>query len=326
MSSAQAAAQAARERGAASRRRLLDSSGKPDYKAIIQPTLQYELYNPSNKAIEFAYDNCTYRIPAAHENWVGIDPSDPALGKITYPEPGVMPVWSPIGKRYTAADIVKFACGLDGRTGRVLGIRGVRPLFGEEEEINQLVKQEAQEAYLERQMLIVNQGISAYEQGVAEDTAEGRPPRMMPTVIREFYEQRRAWQTLPSTRFACPVCRWQLESEDATWVHILAYHKDHPNEVAEATERMNEALLAAGERTITGQTGGADIAEPLPGRGHLPSAGEVEDALSAAERGETGSREPVTASRVDPSDPASILEQRVREGSLAQARGGRGRK
>lgn len=217
---------------AQSAKSFLDAGGNPNYSTLISPSVEYELYNPSPREIEFGVFGMVFRIPACNQYWRGLNP---ATGQtMVYEREGVLPIFSQHGRGFTAADIVRHVLGHDGRRGRVLGVRGVRMLFGDNEEVNQKVRAEAQGAWLNREMAVVEQVIARWEHDIAQADAQKVARPQMPLQVREAYESRRAWTESPTRQFSCSICNWPQESEEAVWIHVLSMHKDKADEVAQA--------------------------------------------------------------------------------------------
>lgn len=223
---------------------------KPNYSEIIRPTLQYELYNPADHTVEFAFNGDTYKIPAHNRHWSG---KDPYTGQqMVYPKPGVLPVWGPAaipGRKieFTARDIVAFACGPDGISGSVGGL-GIRPMFGDERD-EEVTFPEAQSAWAEQRQQQAQISIRQHEQKVADAKASGTPPPFPGRQVLEAYSLRNAYESQIGFKFLCTICNMGFRnSQTEVYVHTISFHKDRRDAVEEA-----ETKLSVVKNPLTGE-------------------------------------------------------------------------
>lgn len=285
---------------------------KPDYSAIIRPTIQYELYNPSRQGVQFMFDGRPYNVPAVNEKWTG---RDPASGQeITYPKLGVLPVWTPTSApgrgriEYNARDIVEFACGSDGVSGSV-GALGIRPLFGDERD--ELVEEEALSSHAERRLIEAQDTIRKHELMVAAAKAEGAPPPFPSRKVQEAYSTRQAIESNISFAAYCPVCNMGFKNPQAeaqTHLHIIAWHKERKDLVEKAQEATGMSAEGFGSlEPVSGPT--REIPRNL-------QAGAVEGTFDSAERGSIEAPPPIEGAT---SDPARAVEDNIRKSAQARA-------
>ncbi len=243
---------------------------RPRYEEIIRPTLQYELYNPSDRTIEFGFDGNTFKIPAHNKHWVGKNPNDPTGPALVYPKPGVLPIWTPAavpGKKleYGARDILAFACGPDGISGSV-GPLGVRPLFSDERD--ELVIEEGQTAWAERKVIEAQDTKRKHEVAVADAKAQGVPPPFPGKRVLEAYQMINAYETQIGFKYLCPVCNLGFRnSQTEVYVHVISYHKDRGDQVEEAQKKLShtpQGEVPIGETNLKGLEPEAPVQRPLP--------------------------------------------------------------
>lgn len=292
---------------------------KPDYSAIIRPTIQYELFNPRVQGVQFSFDGRPYNIPGVNERWKGRDPSTGE--EITYPKPGVLPVWTPTAApgrgriEYNARDIVEFACGPDGISGSV-GPLGIRPLFGDERD--ELVEEEALSAHAERKLIEAQDTIRKHESRVAAAKADGQPPPFPSHKVLEAYQTRQAIETNISFAAQCPVCNMGFRNpsaESQAQLHIIAWHK-------ERTDLVEKARAATGMMGNTEEQSIPKAADIGLQQREIPrglQGGAADKALDAAEAGSISAPAPLEGAT---SDPARQVEEQLRKGTATRAAAG----
>lgn len=236
-----------------------------DYKSIIKPTLQYELYNPSEKSQHFSKAGVEFYLPAKGKKWRGQDPSTGQT--ITYPKPGVMPVWGIPEQKITALQVVQFAVGEDGISG-VIGENGVRALFGEDKQ-DELVYEDAHKACLRKEVADANLTIHNHERAVAVARAANEQPPIPGRMVQDAYARLAKAGSEADEFFPvrCATCNLGLADEKAMWLHVLGTHRD----------RKAEAEKALG----LDETGGKMVTVPREPPTPVPTMSE-EDALETA--------------------------------------------
>ncbi len=226
-----------------------------NYQTILNPTIQYELYNPADEPMEFGYNGETYVLPGAEDFWVGRDAQTGQL--MEYTREGVLPVFGRPDQRIEALTIVKHATGDDGRSGHV-GVNGVRPLFGDERD--EEVIREAREAYVEKRRYDYEAMTRAWEAEVALALQQRREPGRPPRRVRDAYEWLRRNEQKGGVKISCPVCYAGFPNDVQVDAHMLADHKRHPktDEVRERLGLEEDVVDLSSAETVPADT------KPLP--------------------------------------------------------------
>jgi hypothetical protein len=253
-----------------------------DYREIINPTVQFELYNPSDDDVEFQYDGNPYVIPANHRKAEIIDPR---TGRVAlYPKPGVLPIIGipPRPGRWPveARKIVEFVCGHNGRGG-VLGKAGVRPLFQDGRDA--LVKEEARRGWAENALYNYQERTRAWETEVEQRKAQGLPVPRPGHDVMKAYRKLGEMQAITFEKFSCPVCNWGFLEEIDVNVHVVTHHPTHAYaetarlmldpqnpgrvglgsvEVTRAPEKPIPAGITSAGATIAAAGDGVEIPDP----------------------------------------------------------------
>lgn len=221
--------------------------GQPiNYKSIIKPVLQYELYNPSDKPQHFSKAGVDFYLPARDKRWRGKDPTSGQ--QFTYPKPGVLPIWGIPEQRITALQVVQFAVGEDGISG-VVGINGVRALFDEEEQ-NKPVYSEARRACLRKEVADANLTVQNHERAVAKAKAADEQPPVPGRIVQEAYNflARAGADADEFLPIRCSTCNWGFPDDTRMWEHVLSMHRERRAEAEKAL--MLEGKSAA---VVTGE-------------------------------------------------------------------------
>lgn len=225
---------------------------KLDYRPTIRPTLQYELYNPSDKPMSFSKAGEDFYLPARDKRWRGKDPSTGQT--ITYPKPGVLPIWGIPEQKITALQVVEAAVGLDGISGMV-GANGARVLIdGRDEE----VMEDARAGWLRKQLADWTTTTQNHERAVRKAQEQGEPPPHPPKLVKEAYEGLAKYSNEADgyLQVRCETCNWGFPDETAKWQHVIALHKDRRQEA--------EAALNLGRTESTIEEVQRPPATPVP--------------------------------------------------------------
>jgi hypothetical protein len=262
-----------------------------DFSRIIQPTIQFELYNPGDEAVTQEVDGEQYTVPGNSEYAYLLRGNGTAS---RYDKPGVLPITGT--GVLPARTIVEFLVGPDGRSGKI-GSRGIRLLIaGYEEQI----MEEAYTAWVDAKRFDAINLTRSHEEANARATANKEPLKRPSRKVMEAYNWLAENDSAASLRFSCPICNWGLKYEQELHVHITTHHRSHPaaaksleilqtmasTEVDDDEGGGESPVVASGEVLDFGE-GGLEIEQeekavlPIP-RG-LQNAG---DALNRAERGE----------------------------------------
>ena len=228
-----------------------------NYQEILSPTVQYELYNPSDDPMEFGYAGETYVLPGASDLWVGRDARTGDL--MEYTEPGVMPVFGRPELRIDALTIIRHATGDDGRTGYV-GVNGVRPLFGDDRDPE--VKAEARAAWVEKKRFDCESMVRAWEADVALATQQRRNPGRPPKRVKDAYHWIETNERVGGLLVDCPVCFDGFPSDRDMKRHIIIAHKRHP--LAEAAREDFGLEADEMDRVVDMTAGGVEPAPEVP--------------------------------------------------------------
>ncbi len=182
-----------------------------NFSDLVQPVVQYRLFNPGDKEVEFDFGAETFRIPPNGELLVRDRRSDLA-----------------------ARDIVIFAVGENGEGGRVGGI-GVRPLFGDGRDTE--VKRMARQSWLEAQYLAARAIVHAHERAVALAQETGTEAPRPTSKVLEAYKMMAEHENLANFAASCPICNLGFHDAKEVDGHIMAIHKNSPK-AAEIRTKM----------------------------------------------------------------------------------------
>ena len=212
-----------------------------DYRSLILPELTFTLCNPSITDVEFTYGGDTYVIPA--EGTLDIRPT---RHRITDRENLEF-------REVSAKEILEFAVGEDGRSGRV-GVFGVRVLFGDVD-TQAAIWAEAAEA--NRQKQYENDLLTKYahHKAVKIATDAGSPPPAPDKRVREAMERLNRYEAEndAAAKFQCKSCAWPFVTAEQLSTHIEATPTCQGGQApAPAASQSNEvAALTAQVATLT---------------------------------------------------------------------------
>lgn len=216
------------------------SSAAIDYRSLIQPPVQYRLYNPSDKAIEHEHNARNYVIPAKDQFHVD------RKTKVRYTEAGVLPIagysyTEIVGKVaeqrvITAQDIVAFLVGEDGVSGK-LGKAGVRLLYAEGDERNEAIKKEADETHRLKVYEDAKAVIAAADAENAKRIEAKVAPNPPNQKVRMAYRLIADIETSGSVEvhpFQCPKCYEGIKTETLLRQHISELHSKYEGTLLKA--------------------------------------------------------------------------------------------
>ena len=218
------------------------SAAALDFRQIIQPKAGYTLGNPSTQAREFDYGGNTYVLPGRNEDWSAKNPELYGAGPGTlriYGKPGAKPF--PI----TADEIVIYAVGHDGRTGK-LGPAGVRVLFGDARD--ELVWEEGANVWREKQYQNDLSIQYAHQKAVAVAKEAGHPIPHPDTKVRDAMARVASFQAENGVNspFTCQECGWPFNEAEKLATHMQTSHLGQGSAVAVPSSNGEvEALKAA---------------------------------------------------------------------------------
>ena len=206
-----------------------------NFSEILTPTVQYELYNAADVAIEGECGGEVYRVPANHEfHQIRNEATGQIVGQ--YPKPGVLPITS--NGRLSAIAIIRHLVGEDGRSGKI-GIMGIRALFQDPEK-DKLVKREAMETWVEKRRSDALARTRAHEQAVARaQEAKLDIPRPNRQVQADYLFLREA-DAAEALKYQCGVCGWGFAEEREKDIHVVTFHRGSPR-AAKSAERLGIA-------------------------------------------------------------------------------------
>lgn len=248
-----------------------------DYRPVIKPVLQYELYNPSDKPMHFSKAGEDFYLPARDKRWRGKDPSNGQT--ITYPKPGVLPVWGIADQRITALQVVQAAVGEDGVSGSV-GINGVRVLFGDERDSR--VAEDARAGWIRKQLADWTITTQNHERAVKKAQDNGETAPHPPRLVKEAYEglARYGNESEEYLQVRCETCNWGFPDEESKWKHVLGMHRDRKAEAERALKLESTEMEPQVEQV------------PVPPPPKMPTAEEIDAALSGEEPPEGAPKKP----------------------------------
>lgn len=235
-----------------------------DFSQIVEPVVQYVLYNPGNDIVRQNYNSFEYVLPPHNKSFYkGLGPGEcPILdGKEMLDDKSGKRKFQPIPARY----IVHFLVGTDGRSG-ALGSRGVRVLFRDPVK-DEAVKAEAKRVHLKHQYELARYVRAAHELRVKNEQRDGVPVTAPGEVVRkayqfiQWYEKDHGGGEGVASPFPCPKCGLDNQTRNERNAHIEAFHKEYaaeigitgdgqasPEETIERTRAANAQMEAAGRR------------------------------------------------------------------------------
>lgn len=191
-----------------------------DYRSIIQPKVQYKLWNPAPNDVERDVSAVTFVIPAGGTLDITGLPAAVTDGKGNALPRGS----SSYREALSAEQILSHLVGEDGRTGK-LGPLGVRCLFGDERD--ELVKEEGRETWELWQYQNDLRAEYAHNKAIQTAKEAGLPPPPPTRETREKIARRVAYerdsQVVPT--HPCPSCQWPCFSEDELRSHDISTHQ-----------------------------------------------------------------------------------------------------
>lgn len=191
-----------------------------DYRSIIQPKVQYRLWNPAPTPVERDVSAVAFVIPAEGTLDVFGLPAATTDGKGNALPRGS----SSYREALSAEQILVHLVGEDGRSGK-LGPLGVRCLFGDERD--ELVKEEGREAWKLWQYQCDLKAEYAHNKAVQNAKEHGQPPPVPTRETRERMSRRAAFERESQVvaSHPCPSCNWPCFSEQELSSHDQTTHQ-----------------------------------------------------------------------------------------------------